>query len=491
MSLTRSSLVRLIPIGLCMAAFGLPLASATEPEHGHKLFLTGDAGDLAAKATVGAGNVMVPASSVPCASCHGRDGRGRKEGGVAAPDITQDSLMRPVQGDGMERRSRPTYTESMLIRAITMGIDAGGNKLDPVMPRFALSLEDASDLAAYLQRLGSTPEPGVDNGSLVIGTVLRPGGSAIGSVLAAYFDEINRRGGLFGRRVVLRVTELHDGEAFAASMARLAVADTVFALLAPMIAGEETAAVAEVDADGVPTIGPLALRVHAAPRSRYVFYINGGLEAEGSALAGFASSTIGSPEIVDDGTPVWRAVAQAAVMALADGGPLLKPTQPGSPELERALAIGAPVVWLAEGARAAVATLSGKSPTLLLPSTLAGDLLTKGAPVPTFVAFATGPADLTPAAVSELRYLTKREDVSPGVRAARRQALAAAKILVEALERAGRSVTRERLIDALERLQNFRTGLMPPVSFSPTRHIGNDGVWIVPLAGGAPIWWDK
>ena len=311
-------LVRVMAVvALCMPALAA-MASVTELERGQKLFLTGDAGKSATKAMVGAGNVSVPASSIPCASCHGRDGRGRKEGGVMAPDIIGDSLMRPVRRDAPARRSRPAYTEPLLVRAITMGLDAGDNRLDPVMPRFELSTSDAADLVAYLKQLGTAPEPGVGNGSLVLGTVLRPGGSAIRTVLAVSFDAINRRGGLFGRHLVLRVTEPYDGEAFGVAVARLADSGTVFALLAPMIAGEEVAAVAAVNAAGIPTIGPLTPRVRAAPSSRYVFYLNGGLEAEASSLAGFAASTFGPPVIVDDGTPLWRSVADMAVTALAD-----------------------------------------------------------------------------------------------------------------------------------------------------------------------------
>ena len=362
------------------------------------------------------------------------------------------------------------------------------------MPRFLLSTSDAADLVAYLNQLGTAPEPGVDDGSLVLGTVLPRGGSTIQTVLAASFDEINRNGGLFGRQLVLRVTEPSDGEAFGAAVARLADTGSVFALLAPMIAGEEVAAVAAVNAAGIPTIGPLTPRVRAAPSSRYVFYLNGGLEAEARALAGFATSTFGSLVIVDDGTPLWQSVAHvAATTTLAGARQPPKLMQPGSTELGQALAAGRAVLWFADGAmiRAVVADLSGRRPTLLLPSALAGDLLANGAPVPTFVAFAAGPLDMTLEAASEFRALTQRDDLPSQDRSAQRQALAAAKILFEALQRAGRDVTRERLIDTLETLQSYRTGLMPPVTFSPSRHIGTDGAWIVPLDGGAPTWWNR
>lgn len=171
--------------------------------------------------------------------------------------------------------------------------------------------------------------------------------------------------------------------------------------------------------------------------------------------------------------------------------------------VSRALAGGGTVLWFADGglARSAVAELAGRPPTLLLPSALAGDLPVRGAPAPTYVAFASGPADLTPQAATELRTLVAHDDVapqdrslqvrSPQYRSAQRLALAAVKILIEALQRAGRDQTRERLVDMLEGLQDYRTGLMPPVSFLPSRHIGTDGVWIVPLDGGAAIWWNK
>jgi ABC-type branched-subunit amino acid transport system substrate-binding protein len=494
--------VRSMCTALCMLLLGAAMAIAAEPEHdqarGRTLFLTGAAGASVPTAVVGAGNVTVPATAVPCASCHGRDGRGRTESGVAPPDITREALMRPARRGVAPGRLRPAYTESLLIRAVTMGIDTGGNRLDPVMPRFGLSLSDAAALVAYLMRLGSLAEPGLGDRSLVVGTVLRQGSTAMRQVLAAYVDEINRHGGLFGRQLVLQVKEPHVGETSGGAVARVAAANTVFALLAPMIARDEAAAVAAVDAGGVPTVGPLTQRVRAAPRSRYVFYLNGGVEAEGRALANFAASTLGSPAIVADGSVLGQAAAQAAVTALADVGSPPKPMRPGDADFSLVLAGGDPVLWFADRApvRLAVTEPAGKQPTLLLPSALAGDLLASGASAPTYVAFATGPAEITPEAATELRTLVARNDMSPQNwtpqdRSRQRFALAAAKILIEALQRAGRDVTRERLVDTLERFQDYRTGLMPPVSFSASRHVGTDGVWIVPLAGGAAIWWNK
>jgi len=47
------------------------------------------------------------------------------------------------------------------------------------------------------------------------------------------------------------------------------------------------------------------------------------------------------------------------------------------------------------------------------------------------------------------------------------------KIFLEGLKRAGRDLTREKFISALETLRNFETGVLPPVTFTSTDHEGD------------------
>src|SRR6476620_5941308 len=51
--------------------------------------------------------VEVEASAVPCASCHGRDGKGRPEGGVTPTDITWASLTKPYGANPPFGRRHP------------------------------------------------------------------------------------------------------------------------------------------------------------------------------------------------------------------------------------------------------------------------------------------------------------------------------------------------------------------------------------------------
>jgi len=56
-------------------------------------------------------------------------------------------------------------------------------------------------------------------------------------------------------------------------------------------------------------------------------------------------------------------------------------------------------------------------------------------------------------------------------------ALAAGKILVEALQRAGHALNRERLIAELEGMYDFETGLTPPISFKRLVRISSPWIW--------------
>ncbi|HWN42782.1 MAG TPA: ABC transporter substrate-binding protein, partial [Thermoanaerobaculia bacterium] len=69
---------------LTLLLLPLLLGAAPQEERGREIYLEG-AGEITAVIAAGGGTeggTEVPASALPCASCHGRDGRGRSEGGV-------------------------------------------------------------------------------------------------------------------------------------------------------------------------------------------------------------------------------------------------------------------------------------------------------------------------------------------------------------------------------------------------------------------------
>ena len=52
-------------------------------------------------------------------------------------------------------RKRAPYTDALLARAITQGLDSSGQQLNLLMPRWSLPESELRDLLRYLKRLGS------------------------------------------------------------------------------------------------------------------------------------------------------------------------------------------------------------------------------------------------------------------------------------------------------------------------------------------------
>lgn len=96
-----------------------------------------------------------------------------------------------------------------------------------------------------------------------------------------------------------------------------------------------------------------------------------------------------------------------------------------------------------------------------------------------FVSCTTLPSDQTPDGVAEYRRLAEAYKLPSQHLATPLTALASAKILVEGLKRAGRDVSREQLIGALEGLYQLQTGLTPALTCNRNRRVGAWGASIV------------
>jgi ABC-type branched-subunit amino acid transport system substrate-binding protein len=96
-----------------------------------------------------------------------------------------------------------------------------------------------------------------------------------------------------------------------------------------------------------------------------------------------------------------------------------------------------------------------------------------------FLSFPTVPSDLTRTGMEELYALQKKYNFAPRHTASQLLAFAAAKIFVEALQRAGRELSREKLITALEGLYEYDTGVTPRITFGPNRRVGAMGGYVI------------
>lgn len=456
-------------------------------------------------AYIGESSLEVQGSVMACANCHGLDGKGRPEGGVVPSNLTWEVLTKPYGLTHEDGRHHPPYTERGLELAITRGTDPAGNKLLNVMPRYEMSREDLADLIAYLKRLGKETDPGISEDKIVIGSAqpssgeLGDTGQAVKALLTAFFAELNGQGGVYGRRVELKFADVGDtAEATRANFERL-LDGQVFALTGAFIAGAEKEVVPLVASKGVPLVGPLTLYTQTeTPLNRQVFYLLPGIEEQARALVEFAAGRkqAGRPRLaVSYSQTEINARLLAAVKEQSKGDGLDAPQEYGyaSKHFDAADAVkqlkqsGRDAVFFLSGGDEALAFMSeaekqGWLPTIFLPGAGVGANVfnaPSGFDGKVFVSFPTSPAAETAEGVKEFRALAEKYNLQPRHVAAQMSAFCAAKILVEALKRAGKDVSREKLIQSLEGLYDYPTGLTPAVTFGPYRRVGATGAYVV------------
>ena len=446
-----------------------PKDSKDQLQRGRQIYLEGTSpsgGTITA--VMSDAGVEVPASSVPCSGCHGRDGKGNPEGGITPSDLTWTALTRPYGVTHPGGRKHPPYDARLLKRAIALGIDPAGTALHVAMPRFRMSLKDMDDLIAYLRQLGTGTDPGVSDTAVRIGVVLPPAGPlaglgrAVRAAVTARFEAVNKEGGIYGRRLEPRFFEGRvPADQRRAWTSDFLQREEVFAGLSPFFSGAEAEMASLFQEKQIPVVGPFTLHPSEAfPLNRYVFYLLPGLEAPEKALARFAAGA-GWP------VPVRLAgldLGEVKRLAADKAGSVIFPGS--GPE---ALAL------LQEADRL------GWHPRLLVTGAAADDALF-GAPAGfegrIFVALPSPPGGPEGEAAAAYRSLgpLPADNLS-----AQWAALGAAEVLIEGLKRAGRDLSRERLVDQLESLRSFATGYSPPVTYGPARRLGARGAYVMKI----------
>ena len=233
------ALILLASVSLGAAA--VPLTP--EEAAGKRLYREGlSASGEAIMARVGAADMLLPATRLPCANCHGTDGLGRPEGGVRPPQLSWSRLTSTYGQQQVNGRNYPAYNDASLATVIQQGRDPGNNRLDPSMPRFVLSMKDQRNLTAYLKRLADERDPGLDAETLHLGTLLpsqgplAEEGATVAAVLNGSVARINEAGGIHGRQLRLTIADPGADRASAEqALERLIDDEQVFALIAPIM----------------------------------------------------------------------------------------------------------------------------------------------------------------------------------------------------------------------------------------------------------------
>lgn len=450
------------------------------------------------------GEVDVPATTLTCAGCHGNRGEGRTEGGVTAGSMSWSDLTKPYGHTDEGGRKHAAFTEASFVRSLTAGVDPAGNKFAVAMPTYRMPQEDMANLIAYLKRIETDTDPGLTDNTIVLGTVL-PDKTALhglsqsmGDVLQAYFAEINNRGGIYNRKIELRVT-YGDSKTTVANAKRLIDDDQVFAMVSGLTAGAEDGLAALTQEKEVPFVGPSTLLPQRGlPLNRYIFYLLPGLKEQARALTLFAikksdpaksRAAILAPDLEFNRSIVATVEEQAKKSRWNTPATKYYPRDhfAAAEFVSELKQKGIDTVFFAGSGIEAAALLKAAeaadwNASFYLLGSLVGrsvDAVSARMKDKVFLAFPTVPADVSAAGAAEYTALLQRNKIEGSHAAAQASAMAAARILVHALELCGKDLSRERLVTALEGLYEYDTGLMPKITFGPNRRIGALGAYVV------------
>jgi ABC-type branched-subunit amino acid transport system substrate-binding protein len=454
-------------------------------------------------AVVGDEAAMLPGSAMPCASCHGSDGLGRPEGGLLPLDIRWSELIKTYGHVHEDGRRHPAFDEASFARSMVGGVDPANNQMDRSMPLYQMSSEDMEDLVAYMKVLEHDYDPGVSDDRVQVATLLPLGGpaaeigQAMAGVMQAYFSEINSKGGIFGRRIELLAVPLAASpEASIQNLRSAFDAEGIFAVVGAYSVGLDEALLDLLRSDNVPLVGPFTLDPGDAFLDATAFYLYSGLSEQAGVLAEQALSLGAAPGNVVIAGPASGRIDRL-VKAASNG---LRNAEGGvDPVVERfaadafdaaALAgrIGDSEALIFFGSQPELESLLAeldqreKAPRVfLLSSLLARPLFDAPAAFDQrlFVAYPTLSSDITPRGREEFQTLAETYSLPPEHVQAQLAAFAAAKLLVEGLRRAGRTLSRVRLVEGIEELYEFKTGVTPPLTYGPNRRIGALGAHIV------------
>jgi ABC-type branched-subunit amino acid transport system substrate-binding protein len=388
--------------------------------------------------------------------------------------------------------------------AITRGKDPAGNQLQNVMPRYQMSQEDLADLIAYLKHLGKDSDPGISETAIIIGGLIPASGSlaelgqAVKAVTTAYFDEINSHGGIYNRRIEPKFVDTAETPAGTlANVERLLKEQQIFAMTGAFIAGSEKEIASLVAQQEVPVVGPLTLLPqNGFPLNRQIFYLLSGVDGQARALAKFVAA---KPEfknsasaVVYQHSEINKNILESIKDQSAKAGlnaPTVYDYEPGSFDAGKSVEqLKQPkLVFFLGGGEELLAFMREAEkinwfPTIAITGLGAGTKILDAPPAfdgKLFLAFPTAPADQSPESIQEFRALAEKHKLPPAHLAAQFSALSSARILTEGLKRAGKDISREKLIQALEGFYEYQTGLTPAISFGPNRRIGAMGAYVV------------
>ncbi|HEY3374633.1 MAG TPA: cytochrome c [Candidatus Aquicultor sp.] len=122
---------------------GTPYSSGSFRSNGEQIFFTGTSAKDTV--TVTGGPFWFQMMGGGCANCHGPDGHGGRVTMMGSSFVSANITYNRLKKEG--------FTDALIKRAVTRGIDEKGGRLSSNMPNWHMSNDDLNDVINYLKTL--------------------------------------------------------------------------------------------------------------------------------------------------------------------------------------------------------------------------------------------------------------------------------------------------------------------------------------------------
>lgn len=160
------------------------IAAESLVEQGRRIYEAGILPDGSTLRATRMGQMTVEGPLAACVSCHRRSGMGTVEGNLQIQPVNAtflfagagDRTMASMDLRGAKRMNQVhvPYDDSSLARAVRAGVNANGQTMSELMPRYEMDSAVMVALTAYLRQLSVHWSPGVTDEVLRLATVVTP-----------------------------------------------------------------------------------------------------------------------------------------------------------------------------------------------------------------------------------------------------------------------------------------------------------------------------
>jgi len=356
-----------------------------------------------------------------------------------------------------------------------------------------------------------TSDPGVSSSQILVGASLPESGPAgaygvIGGAENAYFQYVNAHGGVNGRKLTLLVQDDgYDPSRTLVNVKNLVLSRNVFALLSVLGTANNQAVIPFVTRQRVPLVYPATgSSLMAKPFQPYLFPIQVTYTVEGKVLTDYAAKVLHAKRIGvfyqnDDfggeGLAAVTARAKQDGVTLADGEPYQitdTDLRAQALKLKRARVDAVIIFAIPSPAGTFIGTARriGLNTPLLSSSVAAQPALLQAlGPAGEgvyFSNFAPLPDSKAPAVAFYRQVLkTYGSPTTTPIGPFTEAGVGAAEVFVEGIRRAGRNLTRQGFIHALETFRDYTGSLYPKLTYTATNHSGVQGAYVMRSRHGA------